>query len=158
VTAVTLSGIPSELATLDLVCMVESSDTSTFQQPPVCFVINGDESPVYDFHHTTISGAPSPGSTTPVIFAEERTSELYGFGGIAKGQMAGSRPTTSCLTFGNWGTGSGELCYTGHFNSSSQSTLAGGTCDVARPYTSMTLWTTYNIMAGSSFTIQGRYP
>ena len=153
-----LEDIPSDLAILTMYVSAETDDSTFTQQPALHFQVNADSSLGYTFRYSYINGA----GWSSALWTERQDNTYRGFCGAMKSQVSGSVPTTSEVTFGNWGIGSGDLCYTGHVNNAIQNGLVGGHCDVSlipRPYTSLTLIPAVgNFIAGSTFTVVGRYP
>ena len=153
-----LDDIPPDLAILTVYASAVTDDTTFVEQAALHFRVNGSYANGYTFRYSYIYGA----GTASTIWTERQDNTDRGYCGSVQSQVAGSVPTTSEVTFGNWGIGTGDLCYTGHLNNAVQTGLVGGHCDVSlipRPYTSLTIMPPRgNFIAGSTFTVVGRYP
>lgn len=148
-----LENLPSDLATLTMLFTAESTHETPHKQPAITGWINGVKTAgTYPMMYTYWD-------ENGTFFQESRSSDTSMYFGRCKGAMSGSTWTASELTFPNWGIGSGPLTYTGTTNGHHENGFLGGYALVTRPITTIQLFVDPgNWVAGSTFTLVGRYP
>jgi hypothetical protein len=161
--SVTISQIPSDLAVLTLYC--NATTDSTFREEPAVHALVNGQTGLYDyaFRYTYFWG----NEMSPVVYTDIQNMSRRAFVGSCRSTVVTpSYPTTSEVTFGNWGVGSDPLSYVGNVSNFRQGGIVGGHFNGDRPYTSLTLFPSgyregtspAQFLDGSSFTLVGRYP